>query len=622
MNKYDIIVVGAGHAGCEAASSAGSLGSKVLLITMNMMNMAQMSCNPSMGGIAKGQIVREIDAMGGYSGIITDLTMIQFRMLNKSKGPAMWSPRAQNDRFLYSMEWRKVLENNRDIDFWQDTVIEIIVKSDKIIGVKTGLGMFFKCNSVILANGTFLNGIIHIGEKHFSGGRMGDRAAKNLTEQLVNLGFNSCRMKTGTPVRVDGRSLNFRRMVEQPGDEIPGKFSFTETPGLKRQRSCYLTYTSQEVHDILRTGFGKSPMFSGRIQGRGPRYCPSIEDKIDRFSTKDRHQLFIEPEGWNTEEYYVNGFSSSLPEDVQFKALRKVRGFEKAKFFRPGYAIEYDYFPPLQLKSTLETKLIQNLYFAGQINGTTGYEEAAAQGLMAGINAHLKIQGQEAFILKRSEAYIGVLIDDLITKGTEEPYRMFTSRAEYRLLLRQDNADQRLTRLSNSIGLASAERLSKVKDKYLKIDKLITFLKSESLMPVQANDLLLEVNENVISQKQKAAVILLRPQVCLKDMIKSVETINSFVEEYDSFDEDIIAEVELLIKYENYLEKEQEVADKMLNLENLTLLEGFNYSKLTSLSNEAREKLNRIQPRTIGQASRISGVSPADISVLIVYLGR
>jgi tRNA uridine 5-carboxymethylaminomethyl modification enzyme len=622
MNKYDIIVVGAGHAGCEAASSAGSLGSKVLLITMNMMNMAQMSCNPSMGGIAKGQIVREIDAMGGYSGIITDLTMIQFRMLNKSKGPAMWSPRAQNDRFLYSMEWRKVLENNRNIDFWQDTVIEIIVKSDKIIGVKTGLGMFFKCNSVILANGTFLNGIIHIGEKHFSGGRMGDRAAKNLTEQLVNLGFNSCRMKTGTPVRVDGRSLNFRRMVEQPGDEIPGKFSFTETPGLKRQRSCYLTYTSQEVHDILRTGFGKSPMFSGRIQGRGPRYCPSIEDKIDRFSTKDRHQLFIEPEGWNTEEYYVNGFSSSLPEDVQFKALRKVRGFEKAKFFRPGYAIEYDYFPPLQLKSTLETKLIQNLYFAGQINGTTGYEEAAAQGLMAGINAHLKIQGQEAFILKRSEAYIGVLIDDLITKGTEEPYRMFTSRAEYRLLLRQDNADQRLTRLSNSIGLASAERLSKVKDKYLKIDKLITFLKSESLMPVQANDLLLEVNENVISQKQKAAVILLRPQVCLKDMIKSVETINSFVEEYDSFDEDIIAEVELLIKYENYLEKEQEVADKMLNLENLTLLEGFNYSKLTSLSNEAREKLNRIQPRTIGQASRISGVSPADISVLIVYLGR
>jgi tRNA uridine 5-carboxymethylaminomethyl modification enzyme len=411
-------------------------------------------------------------------------------------------------------------------------------------------------------------------------------------------------------------------MVEQPGDEIPGKFSFTETPGLKRQRSCYLTYTSQEVHDILRTGFGKSPMFTGRILGRGPRYCPSIEDKIDRFSTKDRHQLFIEPEGWNTEEYYVNGFSSSLPEDVQFKALRKVRGFERARFFRPGYAIEYDYFPPLQLKSTLETKLIENLYFAGQINGTTGYEEAAAQGLMAGINAHLKIQGQEAFILKRSEAYIGVLIDDLITKGTEEPYRMFTSRAEYRLLLRQDNADQRLTRLSNSIGLASAERLSKVKDKYLKIDKLITFLKSESLMPLQVNDMLMELKENVISQKQKAAIILSRPQVCLKEMIKSVEAINNFVEEYDSGDEDIIAEVELLIKYENYLEKEQEVADKMLNLENLALLEGFNYSKLTSLSNEAREKLNRIQPRTIGQASRISGVSPADISVLIVYLGR
>jgi len=622
MVKYDIIVVGAGHAGCEAAACAATMGSKVLLITMNMMNMAQMSCNPSMGGIAKGQIVREIDALGGYSGIITDLTMIQFRMLNKSKGPAMWSPRAQNDRFLFSLEWRKVLERNRNVDFWQDTVIDIITKKDKVAGVKTGLGMTFLGKAVILANGTFLNGIIHIGENHFSGGRIGERSATNLTEQLVKLGFNSSRMKTGTPVRVDGRSLSFNKMEEQKGDELPGKFSFTETPVLKKQRSCFLTYTNTEVHDILRTGFDKSPMYSGRIQGRGPRYCPSIEDKIDRFATKERHQLFIEPEGLETEEYYVNGFSSSLPEDIQFKALRKVKGFEKAKFFRPGYAIEYDYFPPLQLKITLETKLIENLFFAGQINGTTGYEEAAAQGLMAGINAHLKIHKQKDFVLKRSEAYIGVLLDDLVTKGTEEPYRMFTSRAEYRLLLRQDNADQRLTPVSHGIGLASDERLIRVREKYQKVDSMIQFLKTESLLPVQVNEMLQNLKEREIVQKQKAAALLLRPKVTLKGLIASVEKVSDFAEIEYCLDEDIIEEVELMVKYESYLEKEQEVADKMLNLENLSLSQGFNYSELSSLSNEAREKLNKIQPRTIGQASRISGVSPADISVLIVYLGR
>lgn len=622
MTKYDIIVVGAGHAGCEAAAAAANMGSKVLLITMNMMNMAQMSCNPSMGGIAKGQIVREIDALGGYSGIVTDRTMIQFRMLNRSKGPAMWSPRAQNDRFLFSVEWRKILESIRNVDFWQDSVVDIIVKKQKINSVVTGLGIIFECKALILANGTFLNGIIHIGEKHFSGGRMGEGAAKNLTERLMDFGFSSNRMKTGTPVRVDGRSLNFKKMEEQPGDSFPGKFSFTITPALIRQRSCFLTYTSAEVHDILRTGFDKSPMFTGRIQGRGPRYCPSIEDKIDRFATKERHQLFIEPEGWDTEEYYVNGFSSSLPEDVQFKALRKVKGFEKAKFFRPGYAIEYDYFPPMQLNFTLETRLIENLYFAGQINGTTGYEEAAAQGLMAGVNAHLKIRNQSEFILKRSDAYIGVLIDDLITKGTEEPYRMFTSRAEYRLLLRQDNADQRLTPVSNQIGLASNDRLSTVDEKYKKVSALISFLKSESVQPEQINPVLNDIGEKAISQKQKAAYVLLRPQLSLHEMISRIDSIHRFVNEGKYFNDDIIEEAELMIKYESYLEKEQEVADKMLNLENLTLVAGFNYSKLTSLSHEAREKLNRIQPRTIGQASRISGVSPADISVLIVYLGR
>jgi len=622
MNRYDIIVVGAGHAGCEAAAAAANLGSKVLLITMNMMNMAQMSCNPSMGGIAKGQIVREIDALGGYSGIVTDRTMIQFRMLNRSKGPAMWSPRAQNDRFLFSVEWRRLLENIKNIDFWQDSVVDIVVNKEKITGITTGLGISFTCKALILANGTFLNGIIHIGEKHFSGGRIGEGAEINLTERLLRYGFVSNRMKTGTPVRVDGRSLNFAKMEEQPGDSIPGKFSFTKTTELTKQRSCFLTYTSVEVHDILRTGFDKSPMFTGRIQGRGPRYCPSIEDKIDRFSSKERHQLFIEPEGWNTEEYYVNGFSSSLPEDVQFKALRKVKGFEKAKFFRPGYAIEYDYFPPIQLNFTLETRIIENLYFAGQINGTTGYEEAAAQGLMAGINAHLKLKKEKEFVLKRSDAYIGVLIDDLITKGTEEPYRMFTSRAEYRLLLRQDNADRRLTLLSKEIGLASAERSNNVVIKYGKVDALISFLKTESVRPSQVNNYLNELGENGITQKQKAATLLLRPLVSLKELSSRIPEINSAVIGGEFQSNDIMEEAELLIKYDSYLEKEQEIANKMSNLENLSLSPGIKYSELTSLSHEAREKLSRIKPRTIGQASRISGVSPADISVLIVYLGR
>lgn len=622
MLKYDIIVVGAGHAGCEASAAAANMGSKVLLITMNMMNMAQMSCNPSMGGIAKGQIVREIDALGGYSGIVTDKTMLQFRMLNRSKGPAMWSPRAQNDRVLFSVEWRELLEKTKNVHFWQDSVTDIIVKKGGVVGVRTTLGMDFKCKALILANGTFLNGMIHIGEKHFSGGRMGDGASFNLTQKLQNLGFSSNRMKTGTPARVDGRSLDFRKMIEQPGDAIPGKFSYTETPVLTKQRSCWLAYTSTQVHDILRTGFDKSPMFSGRIQGRGPRYCPSIEDKIDRFSTKERHQLFIEPEGWNTVEYYINGFSSSLPEDVQFKALRMVKGFEKAKFFRPGYAIEYDYFPPDQLNFSLETKLIENLYFAGQINGTTGYEEAAAQGLIAGINAHLKIRKEKEFILKRSDAYIGVLIDDLITKGTEEPYRMFTSRAEYRILLRQDNADQRLTPLSHDIGLASKERLDIVAEKYRKVTVFIEFLNKLKIQPAQINGMLSEKMTNTIVQRQKAASILLRPQVFLKDMILSIEEIRNYALEKDLIHDDIIEEVELIIKYESYIGKEQELVTKLSNLENLTLADNFDYSKLVSLSFEAREKLNKVKPRTIGQASRISGVSPADISVLIVYLGR
>jgi len=619
---YDIIVVGAGHAGCEAAAAAGNMGSKVLLITMNMMNMAQMSCNPSIGGIAKGQIVREIDAMGGYTGIVSDRTMIQFRMLNKSKGPAMWSPRAQNDRMRFSEEWRTILEKIKNIDFWQDIVNEILVKNDKTIGVKTSLGIEFFSKAVILSNGTFLNGIIHVGEKNFSGGRIGENSSKGLTKNLEEKGFVSSRMKTGTPVRADGRSLDFSKMVEQKGDENPGKFSFTETNFLTRQKSCFLTHTNPEVHDILRKGFSRSPMYSGRIQGRGPRYCPSIEDKIDRFAEKEKHQLFIEPEGWNTIEYYVNGFSSSLPEEIQFEALRKTPGFEKAKFFRPGYAIEYDYFPPYQLNFSQETKLIENLFFAGQINGTTGYEEAAAQGLMAGINAHLKINGRKEFVLKRSQAYIGVLIDDLITKGTDEPYRMFTSRAEYRLLLRQDNADQRLTRISHELGLASKERLEKVMKKYDRIEKVIAVLSTESASPENMNPVLEQKGSQILSQKIKISNLLLRPQLNILDLKAGVPQFDNFLGTIDGLTTEELEEVEIQVKYEGYIQKEQEIVEKMAKYDDILLYPDFNYHKITSLSYEAREKLSKIKPRTLGQASRISGVSPADISVLIVYLGN
>ena len=622
MDTYDIIVAGAGHAGCEAAAAAAKLGSCVLLVTMNMTTMAQMSCNPSIGGIAKGQIVREIDAMGGFSGIVADRTMIQFRMLNRSKGPAMWSPRAQNDRTRYSLEWRKVLEGIPNLDFWQDTVNEIFTIEGKIAGIKTALGMTFHCKALILANGTFLNGSIHIGEKNFAGGRIGERAVHDLTANLLKHGFTAKRMKTGTPARVDGRSLDFSAMEEQPGDEIPGKFSFTNTPALKKQRSCYLTWTNPEVHAILRKGFDRSPMFTGRIKGRGPRYCPSVEDKIDRFSTKDRHQLFIEPEGWDTVEYYVNGFSSSLPEDIQFEALRKVPGFQQAKFFRPGYAIEYDYFPPQQLKLALETKRIENLYFAGQINGTTGYEEAAAQGLMAGVNAHQKIHENQPFILKRSEAYIGVLIDDLVTKGTEEPYRMFTSRAEYRILLRQDNADERLTPKAFDLGLASAERMERVNEKYQKVTALIHYLKRNQAMPEEVNQLLEDSGTQKIRQKQKAGDLLLRPQIGLNRLAEAMISLQNVMTEQAWNEPEIMDEAEILIKYENYIEKEREVADKLTTLEDIPLKEDLDYEKITSLSFEAREKLKKIKPRTLGQASRISGVSPADIAVLIVVIGH
>lgn len=620
--SYDIIVVGAGHAGCEAAHAAATLGSKVLLITMNMMNMAQMSCNPSIGGIAKGQIVREIDALGGLTGIVTDRTMIQFRMLNKSKGPAMWSPRAQNDRMLFSEEWRLMLEQNPNIDFWQDMVREVVVRDSKAIGVLTGLGAVFYGKAVILSNGTFLNGIIHIGEKQFSGGRIGENSSRGLTEQLVDLGFESKRMKTGTPVRVDGRSLDFEKMDEQRGDPFPSRFSYSETPPLLKQRSCFLTYTNPEVHRILRKGFDRSPMFKGRIQGRGPRYCPSVEDKIDRFADKERHQLFIEPEGWNTIEYYVNGFSSSLPEEIQFEALRKTPGFENARFFRPGYAIEYDFFPPHQLHFTLETKLIGNLYFAGQINGTTGYEEAAAQGLMAGINAHQKIFDRAEVVLSRSQAYIGVLIDDLITKSTEEPYRMFTSRAEYRLLLRQDNADFRLTPLSFGIGLASGERMDAMQNKYNLVKKVISFMKSHSVDPFTVQDVLVEKGTQPLSQKTKIASLLLRPQLSVFDLRDSIPMFNEYITENHIDVPAILEEAEIQVKYENYIEKEQDFADKLSRFENLPLPKDFDYLQLTSLSWEAREKLSRIKPGTIGQAARISGVNPSDISVLIVFLGR
>jgi tRNA uridine 5-carboxymethylaminomethyl modification enzyme len=619
---FDIIVVGGGHAGCEAAAAAGKMGSKVLLISMNLTNLAQMSCNPSMGGIAKGQIVREIDALGGASGIITDKTMIQFRMLNKSKGPAMWSPRAQNDRTRFSIEWRNYLEKIEDLFFWQDSVVSVETKNGIVNGVRTAMGMKFLSSAVILANGTFLNGLIHIGEKHFSGGRIGERAETNLTENLNSLGCESRRMKTGTPVRADGRSLNFERMTEQQGDTEPQRFSFTDTPALKNQRSCYLTYTNKEVHEILRTGFEKSPMFTGRIQGIGPRYCPSIEDKIERFASRERHQLFIEPEGWDTIEFYVNGFSSSLPEEVQFAALEKVPGFENARYFRPGYAIEYDYFPPYQLDLTLESKVIKNLYFAGQINGTTGYEEAAAQGIIAGINAHLKVHEKPEFILKRSEAYIGVLIDDLITKGVDEPYRMFTSRAEYRILLRQDNADFRLTPKGYQIGLADPERFSRMNKKYEAVNHLVSALKTTSVAPDDINPLLRKAGTAEISQKMKLSAILLRPQITLKDMMDVVTHLKQTVYR-DTEDLSVITEeAELQVKYEGYIEKESEIAEKLSRLEDIPLGQLLDYHQLHSLSFEAREKLSRIRPATVGQASRISGVSPSDIAMLLVYLKR
>ena len=619
--EYDIIVVGAGHAGCEAAAAAANLGSKVLLITMNMQTIAQMSCNPAMGGIAKGQIVREIDAMGGYSGIVTDASMLQFRMLNRSKGPAMWSPRAQSDRMLFAGKWREMLEKTPNVDFYQDMVNGLLVKDGNIKGVITGLGHEIKSKGVILTNGTFLNGVIHVGEKQLVGGRMAEKAATGITEQLVRLGFETNRLKTGTPPRIDGRSLDYSRMEEQKGDEEIVGFSYLDVAKVNpsQQKSCWITYTNNEVHDILKTGFEKSPMFQGRIQGTGPRYCPSIEDKINRFAERDRHQLFVEPEGFNTVEIYVNGFSSSLPEDVQYKALTKVPGFEKSKMFRPGYAIEYDFFPPTQLKFSLETKLIRNLFFAGQINGTTGYEEAACQGLMAGINAHQKVRELEPVVLKRSEAYIGVLIDDLINKGTDEPYRMFTSRAEFRTLLRQDNADIRLTELSYRLGLASQERMDKVRAKTAAINKLKSLLATFSLEPDEINKFLESVQSATLSNKQKVLQLLLRPNIGLDAMQLAVPKLKEVLKE---FDKETIEQVEIQTKYDTYIEKEKELVVKMSQLENLLIPDNFNYDKLFSLSNEARQKFIKIKPRTLGQASRISGVNPSDVQILMVFMGR
>ncbi len=617
--EYDVIVVGAGHAGCEAAAAAANLGSKTLLVTMNMQTIAQMSCNPAMGGIAKGQIVREIDAMGGYSGIVTDLSTIQFRMLNRSKGPAMWSPRAQNDRMLFSIKWREMLEQTRNLDFYQDMVNGLLIKDGKCFGVVTGLGHKIKAKSVVLTNGTFLNGIVHIGEKSFGGGRMAEKAATGITEQLVSLGFESDRLKTGTPPRIDGRSLDYSKMEEQPGDTDIIGFSFLETEKPKTQRSCWITYTSQKVHDVLKTGFSRSPMFTGRIDGVGPRYCPSIEDKINRFAEKERHQLFIEPEGWNTVEIYVNGFSTSLPEDVQYEALRNIVGFEKVKMFRPGYAIEYDFFPPTQLQYTLETKQIQHLFFAGQINGTTGYEEAACQGLMAGINAHQKTRNLEPVILKRSEAYIGVLIDDLINKGTEEPYRMFTSRAEFRTLLRQDNADLRLTELSYRLGLASQERMDKVIEKRNSVEKIKSIVKEFAVEPEEINSYFASINSSPLTEKQKVQKILLRPDVELDELSATLPALKELLKE---FSKDSLEQASIQIKYEVYIEKEKELVKKMSQLEELEIPATFDYKKISSLGNEAREKLNKIKPRTLGQASRISGINPSDVQILMVFMGR
>jgi len=619
--QYDVIVVGGGHAGCEAAAAAANLGSSTLLITMNMGTIAQMSCNPAMGGVAKGQIVREIDALGGYSGIVSDKSMIQFRMLNKSKGPAMWSPRSQNDRYKFAYEWRMMLEHTEKVDFWQDTVNELIVENETVCGVKTSLGIEFRSKAVVLTNGTFLNGLIHIGEKNFGGGRSAERAATGLTENLQRLGFESGRMKTGTPPRLDGRTIDYSVMEEQPGDENPSKFSFSDTRKLKEQRSCHLAYTNDTVHDILRGGFEKSPMFSGRIQGIGPRYCPSIEDKIERFSDKNRHQLFVEPEGWDTVEVYLNGFSTSLPEEVQYAALRQIPGMEKAKIFRPGYAIEYDYFPPTQLTHTLETKLVKNLFFAGQINGTTGYEEAACQGLMAGINAHQNVSSKNPFILTRSQAYIGVLIDDLITKGTEEPYRMFTSRAEHRILLRQDNADERLTKLGYELGLASEERLKQVESKIESVQAIEKLLGKLSLETTESNPYLTGKKSNPVKQKLKAYTLISRPEIDLPSMIQGISSVSETVYSI-STNPEVIEQVEIKAKYNGYIQKEQDSADKILRFEGIYLKPDFNYSGLQSLSAEARQKLNAIRPKSIGQASRISGVSPSDISVLLVHLGK
>ncbi|MCE7044308.1 tRNA uridine-5-carboxymethylaminomethyl(34) synthesis enzyme MnmG [Dyadobacter sp. CY312] len=617
--EYDVIVVGAGHAGCEAAAAAATMGSSVLLITMNMHTIAQMSCNPAMGGVAKGQIVREIDALGGQSGIVSDKTMIQFRMLNLSKGPAMWSPRCQSDRVLFAQEWRNILENNPNVDFWQDTAKEILIENGQARGVKTSLGVEIKSKSVVLTNGTFLNGLIHIGEKNFGGGRTGEKAATGITEQLVTLGFEAGRMKTGTPPRVDGRSLDYSKMEEQPGDENPSKFSYTDTAPLTKQRSCWITYTNSEVHEVLRTGFEKSPMFSGRIKGIGPRYCPSVEDKINRFADKDRHQIFVEPEGWDTVEVYVNGFSTSLPEDVQYAALRKIPGFENAKMFRPGYAIEYDYFPPTQLKSTLETHLIKDLFFAGQINGTTGYEEAACQGLMAGINAHRNVNALEPFTLKRSEAYIGVLIDDLINKGTEEPYRMFTSRAEYRTLLRQDNADIRLTEKGYNIGLASAERLANVQQKQKEVEEIINSFSSTKISPEEINPALEEIGTAPIREKITLTQLLKRPQISIEQLAAASPKVVDIIQPFTT---DSIQQAQIHLKYDSYIEKEMLLVEKMNRLEDLMIIENFNYDSVSSLSFEGREKLKRTKPATIGQASRISGVSQSDISVLMLFIGR